>query len=154
MATVQIARGGEVVVDEDNIELVRQYRWYPVSAGLTTYAGACIDGKTAYLHRIIACTPDGMDTDHIDGNGLNNLRSNLRVVSHRMNVARRRTAVGPSGFRGVHITRSKKFSAKIEAEGKRYWLGVYEKAEDAARAYNAKATELFGEYARLNDLEA
>ena len=88
--------------------------------------------------------------DHINHNGLDNRRPNLRLATRSQNAAN----LGPyanntSGYKGVDFNRGK-WRARIREGGVRYFLGYFETAEDAARAYDTKAHELFGEFASLN----
>ena len=96
-------------------------------------------------------------TDHADGNGLNNQRANLRAASasqNAMNIDNRnlsKPAAISSHFKGVHFDRAaKKWYARIAKDGKRIHLGLFREEVDAATAYNFKAYELFGEFARFN----
>jgi hypothetical protein len=88
--------------------------------------------------------------DHRDGNPLNNRWSNLRLSSYSNNVANQsRKQSNTSGFKGVHRDRRRgKWIAQIKKNGRQYWLGRFETAEQAHAAYVAKAHELFGEFAR------
>ena len=96
--------------------------------------------------------PDGMVVDHIDGNSLNNRRSNLRICTPRQNTANRaKTRNGTSRFKGVHFcTRDRKWRAQIGVDGARRFIGDFDDEVEAARAYDRKAAELFGEFAYLN----
>ena len=88
--------------------------------------------------------------DHVNGNGLDNRRENLRISTNSQNLAnRRKNCNNTSGFKGVQPKR-KKYSACVGFQGKKIRLGVYDTPEEAARAYDEKAKELFGEYANLN----
>nr|WP_243767389.1 HNH endonuclease [Paenibacillus agricola] len=104
------------------------------------------------MHRVITDAPKGYFVDHIDGNPLNNQRHNLRLCTNAQNCRNRGAPKGnTSGFKGVTWnTWNGKWQAQIGKDYKRYHAGYFESPSEAARAYNAKATELFGEYARLN----
>jgi hypothetical protein len=104
------------------------------------------------LHRILfrAKTHDPK-IDHKDGNSLNNQKSNLRFASHIQNMANRKKSKGISKYKGVYWNkRNKKWKAQIKSNGKEIYLGVYEEEIDAAIAYDIKAKETWGEFARLN----
>ena len=88
--------------------------------------------------------------DHINQDPLDNRRQNLRLATRSQNAAN----LGPyanntSGYKGVDFNRGK-WRARITQDGVRYFLGTFDTAEDAARAYDQKALELFGEFASLN----
>ena len=106
------------------------------------------------LHRAIMNPIKGMMVDHINGNGLDNRRSNLRICTMSENMMNRsKTKQNSTGYKGVYDTGDSKtnpYSSKIQKNGKVYCLGHYNTPEEAARAYDAKAKELHGEYAQLN----
>lgn len=114
---------------------------------INTKKGSCI-----LMHReilgLIAGSPDG---DHRDGDGLNNRRNNLRVVTKSQNQMNQQKIRGNSRFKGVCWDKSRgKWLATIRFERKSYNLGRFNNESDAACAYDKKAQELFGEFARLN----
>lgn len=103
-----------------------------------------------YLHRLIVQPPPDLLVDHRDGNGLNCCRWNLRIASHSNNSANRINRDLPlSGYRGVDLN-GRRYRARITCEGVEHHLGMYLTAREAAEAYDAKARELFGEFAWLN----
>ena len=89
--------------------------------------------------------------DHIDGNGLNNLRTNLRLATMSENTANaRKHKDNKSGFKGVHWRKDiSKWEAMISKDGKRYWLGVFNSPDEAHKAYCDAALRLYGEFARF-----
>jgi hypothetical protein len=99
---------------------------------------------------ILPTTKAGQFVDHIDRNGLNNQKSNLRHCTHSQNCANRRSK-NSTGFRGVY-SRNNGYEVKIKHQGKMLYLGVYNSIYVAAAAYNQKALELFKEFAILNKL--
>lgn len=108
-------------------------------------------GKTRVLHRFILQPQKGFVVDHIDGDRLNNCRGNLRECTQSQNNANVRKY--KNKYKGVCFNkREQKFKAQIMHEGKYHWLGYFETEEAAARAYNEKAKELFGEFAYLNKI--
>lgn len=104
------------------------------------------------MHKLILGDgPEGHEIDHRDRNGLNNQRSNLRWATkaqQRCNQALRRDS--KTGFKGVNLVRGKYWSATIRANNTTFYLGYFATAEDAARAYDAKARELHGDFAYVN----
>jgi hypothetical protein len=107
---------------------------------------------TLALHRLIMNPPKGMMVDHINGDGLDNRRANLRVCTNAENGRNQRLSKNnKSGYKGVSwFKRDKKWRSKIKHEGKSRCIGLFDCPEKAARAYDAVAKELFGEYANLN----
>jgi hypothetical protein len=104
------------------------------------------------LHRVIMQAREGQLVDHRDGNGLHNWVDNLRLTDCAGNARNRLTNRGSkSGFKGVtlHVATGK-FEAYIKHDGRKHHLGLFEKAEDAARAYDDRAAAVFGEYAKTN----
>lgn len=88
--------------------------------------------------------------DHIDGNGLNNRRSNLRLASHRQNLWNQRMRKdNTAGFKGITAYGTNKWRAQIRSNGKRLHLGTFDTPEEAHEAYCTAARELFGEFARF-----
>ena len=110
---------------------------------------------TLSIHRLIMDAPKGMEVDHINGNPLDNRKSNLRICTRSENERNK----GPlknntSGYKGVtrqsRINKNDKWRAQIRHNSKLIVIGLYEDKEEAARAYDKKAKELHGEYAYLN----
>lgn len=109
------------------------------------------------MHNVILPADNGLEVDHIDHDGLNNRRENLRPGSHTQNSQNRRKPkhAMTSRFKGVHhhSGRSKQFRAGIQVHGKYIDLGLFDREIDAARAYNEAAKKYFGEFAELNETE-
>jgi len=101
------------------------------------------------MHRLIMGNPQGMEVDHINGNGLDNRRCNLRVVTTSQNQANQHARRGRSSFKGVFKQRSR-WRARIHVQQKGINLGSFLTEEEAARAYDAAALHYFGEHACLN----
>ncbi len=122
------------------------------SAGLVTGAARFQGNKVIRMHREIRQTPPDKVCDHVDTIGLNNRRCNLRNCDRRDNVHNlSRSNRGTSCFKGVFWDkRLKKWCAKICCDNKVYRLGCFDSEIDAALAYDRKARELFGAFARLN----
>jgi len=104
------------------------------------------------MHRFIVGCAEGLQVDHIDGNGLNNLRENLRICSNNQNQYNQRPRTnGSSRFKGVSWHKNEKvWQATIKFNGRQTWLGQFNSEERAAMAYNEAARRMFGEFALLN----
>ena len=123
------------------------------------------NSRQVYLHQIVlqsayrhttgdARGSDVLITDHVNGDRLDNRASNLRPATYAQNNANSKRT-NKSGYRGVYWQKtSGKYIASISINGKNHHLGLYEKPEDAARAYNHAAQDAFGDYASLNQLPA
>ena len=101
------------------------------------------------MHREILNSPRGSQVDHINGNGLDNRRQNLRICSFKQNHLNSRPKNG-GRFKGVFITPAGNWTAKIGFNGRLIHLGTFNKIEIAALEYDKAAKILFGEFARLN----
>lgn len=155
MKEIPLTQGMVALVDDDDFDLVSQYKWCARKCRHTYYAVRWIKrpdgtGTQTQLHRAILKTDKSID--HINRNGLDNRRVNLRPATHSQNQANRLQSIkNRSGYKGVHEGAGKnKWQAEICFQNKRFTLGTHMTPEDAARAYDAKARELFGEYARCN----
>lgn len=147
--------GMHAIVNAADLDLIAPFKWFAILSRRTHYAQACErlgNGRqrSILMHRLILGAPAGSLVDHRDGNGLNNRRSNIRLCDHRENGLNR----GPnresaSQYKGVWC-RKNRWKAAIQISGKTIHLGTFATEEDAARAYDAKALELHGEFARLN----
>lgn len=104
------------------------------------------------MHRLILSAPDGWHVDHINGDGLDNRRENLRLVNPQLNQANsRKHKPGTSRFKGVCWSRkANKWRAYVSVDRRQIHIGLYEEEMAAAQAYDLKAKELWGEHAHLN----
>lgn len=156
MRLVQLTRGKYAIIDSEDFSAVECYKWNYSNSGYakTAVPHPTIKGRQSYLymHTLLMSTPKGMHVDHKDGNSLNNQRSNLRLCSHADNMRNSKIPKNnTSGYKGVgFLKRSGRWNACIYFMNKRIHIGNYTNKDDAARAYDTKATELYGEFARLN----
>lgn len=157
MKTIPLTKGQVALVDDSDYNFLSQWKWYASKNGNTYYAQRrkTVNGKklTIKMHRVIMNVSIGVETDHIDRNGLNNQRYNLRTCTRSQNNANRVMKVSNTGYIGVGWNnKNKKFYAGLEYQGKRVYLGSFVLAEDAAKAYNEAVLARRGEFARLNIL--
>lgn len=142
------------LVSDDDAAWALQHNWQAQRANRTWYAKTLIDGRTVKLHRAIAeragLTIDGMQVDHVNGDGLDNQRGNLRVATGRQNMRHQtRKARGCSSrFKGVSWNaKAGRWYACIVVDGRHVNLGLHDSETDAAAAYDAAAREHFGDFA-------
>ena len=127
---------------------VCELSWYAHVKPHTVYVSAKLcAGLQIRLHRAICCAGIGQIVDHIDHDGLNNRRENLRVTDAAGNARNRSSNRGRQMPKGVGLHRSGKYESYIRYQGKKLHLGLYADLESAAARYRAKAAELFGEFA-------
>lgn len=158
MKEIPLTRGYVALVDDGDYPALSRYKWHVVGQGRRLYAARkhIADGvKTSlYMHVAIMQPPDGMQTDHVDGDSFNNQRSNLRNATVQQNNRNRRkfdNETTTSPYKGVSWDKSlKKWRAWIRYDGKRKYLGVHEYEKAAALAYDEAAKKYFGEFAKLN----
>jgi hypothetical protein len=155
VAFVELTRGAVATIDAADIHLVSSNNWCLQLLGGRQYAGHSQRGESRRLvlmHRVIFDAPGGMHIDHIDGDGLNNRRSNLRLASREGNMRNvGKTASNTSGYKGVHWCEgAKKWRCQIRTDGGRISLGLFDTPEAAYEAYRSAAMAHHGEYARLD----
>jgi hypothetical protein len=159
--SILLRDGTTVVVDDDQAPLVARWAWRARESGYVAHRLRRAGGgkRWEYLHRLVVGAEAGSLVDHINGDILDNRRSNLRITDAKGNARnQRRHLRNKSGFKGVDFTddkkRAKAWRATISVDGHKRMLGRYATAEEAARAYDAAARKHFGEFARLNFPEA
>jgi hypothetical protein len=155
---IQLTQGKHAQASRQDYALVSQYKWYWTPCKWHEgYATTYIKGKTIYMHRLILGLAKGYQADHINHNGLDNRRSNLRkVTQHQNNGNLRKPSHNTSGYKGVSFYKSNKtkpWTAYIQNMGKKIHLGYFETAENAAMAYNKAATTQWGKYAYINNIK-
>lgn len=121
----------------------------------TPFYSANSKKKMTLMHRLITNFPKGMEVDHINGNKLDNRRSNLRVCTRSENAKNRRLSKSnKSGYHGVHYAttekRRKRWAASIRVNGKKKYIGRFFTLAEAVMAYNKSALKYHGKFATLN----
>lgn len=147
-----------VQIDDEDFDLVSKYKWR-LSKGKYTYYVIThnkVDNKdtTLYLHRLVFGNSDKNSIDHIDGNGLNNQKNNLRICTYTQNNRNRNSCINSSSkYKGVSwYKKSCKWRASIQVNKKMIHIGYYNSEEDAAEMYNLHAIKYFKEFAKLNNI--
>ena len=166
MKLIPLTRGLFAKVDDDDFEHLNQWKWHAYTDGHTYYAvrhtpiSEDPKRKNIQMHRVIMSTPKDMVVDHINHNGLDNQKHNMRNCSHAQNIYNMKSRKNEtSTYKGVSLyaNRTKKktyyyWEANINFGKKTEFLGLFETEELAALAYNKRAGELFGKFAYLNIL--
>lgn len=151
---IPISQGRETIIEESDYPLIPVARWYARRGRHTWYVTTKINGEWIHMHDIVLPSPSGFVVDHIDGNGLNNRRGNLRIATTSQNQMSRLALEWQkktSKFRGVCWNKGmKKWQAEIQLNQKGIYLGCYADEVEAAKAYDRAARKYFGEFARPN----
>jgi len=163
MKEIQLTQGQIALIDDEDFELVRRYRWYALYNKNTDsfYALANVpnQGRTLSwcdvirMHSLIIETPQGLKTDHKNHNTLDNRRENLRICNDSQSAYNRKMrSDNLTGYKGVTFEKHKKlFRAIISVNGQRISLGRYKTAEQASVAYENAAKALHGEFYYRNN---
>lgn len=151
---IRLTQGKVAVIDERDLEKISAHRWCAHKKRGKWRAIARTGGATLYMHRLIARPPNGRVVDHVDGDGLNNTRENLRICTGSQNLCNRgRQVNNTSGYKGVALHRpSGRWYAWIQYKNTRTCLGCFGDPKDAARAYDRAAIQLHGRFAKTNEM--
>lgn len=155
MPFIKLSRGLRTRVDEEDAYLAR-WKWFALKGRYTYYAARNVtrNGKhtLVLMHRVIANAPKGVEVDHVDHKGLNNTRKNLRFATRSENACNsRKHRDGASGYKGVSWRKDRgRWEASICVNRRSQLIGFFSSRRAAARAYDARAAELHGEFAALN----
>ncbi|MHC4258834.1 MAG: HNH endonuclease [Planctomycetota bacterium] len=155
---IPVGHGKYAIVDADDYERLAKYKWRVCTNGHTFYAyrySSTRGGKKrqrVLMHHQIIDIPEGMVCDHINHNGLNNRKPNLRQATSSQNSCNtRNSGQTTSRYRGVsQDSRPNLWRARIRVNGRELHLGVFDNKVDAAKAYDTAAKEYHGEFAVLN----
>ncbi len=157
--SIMLKTGETVLVDPEDYAYLSQFTWSRHRNNTNIYVRRCMKERRILMHTEILGTPSkGLETDHINGNGLDNRKANLRVCTRMQNQHNRsKTKKGKpsSKYKGVSfIKQHNKWRAAIAINKRIKHLGYFENEIDAAIAYNKAAVEYFKEYANINSLSA
>ena len=157
MTTIALPEGSLALIDDCDLERLSGYHWHEFAPSgkriyVSTEVWSHCKRKRVYMHRIVLAAPDDLQVDHINGDGLDNRRCNLRLATQAENSANRSKTHGRFAYKGLrfHAGRRKPWAAQITQNYKAITIGYYATPAEAAAAYDEKAQELFGEFARLN----
>ena len=157
---IPLTQGYCAIVDDDDYNELSKYKWH-INDRKRLYAVRTVGTKTinskrevskVYMHRQIMKPQGDLVVDHINGNNLDNRKSNMRTCRQRDNTRNCKLSKNnTSGYYGVSPIKNK-WSANIHYLSKKIFLGNYNNIKDAAKAYNKAAKEYFNGYARLNEV--
>lgn len=150
MKEIKLSKGFIALVDDEDFEWLNQWKWSYHSGGYAVRMH--LGHKMLFMHRFIMNVPTTLEIDHINHNGIDNRKCNLRICTtsqnlHNTKIQRNNT----SGYKGVSFNKlTNKWEAYIKINNKKIHLGLFNTSEDAARAYDAKTKNSFGKFALTN----
>lgn len=155
---IRLSQGFVALVDDEDYERLNQFKWFAHKSYNTYYAqrhtGPRSNRHLVHMHREVLPTPTGFTPDHINWNGLDNRKDNLRPATGSQQQWNTRKQLSKnSKYKGVtkaHKSKIHPWVAVLVSKRKHYYLGCFATEEDAARAYDRAAREEFGEFAVLN----
>jgi len=157
---IPLTQGKYAIVDPEDYEELSKYKWFAIRSKRGFYAARSVGTnrhgakqKTVRMHQVILKPPAGKFVDHINHNGLDNRKSNLRICTMQQNSWNMRKHRGncSSKYKGVTWHKSEgKWQTRITCNGKSFSIGYFDDEKAAAMAYDKKAKGLFGEYGSLN----
>jgi HNH endonuclease/AP2 domain len=157
MKYIKLTKGKRTVVDDEDYEWLNKMKWYLMTDNYAVRRTlVSVDGlprKIIWMHRLIINCPEKMQTDHVNGNGLDNRKENLRICTHQENSMNQKTQKRnkTSKYKGVYKRSDcNRWCASVVKDQKYFYLGLFKTENEAVKAYNNEAKKLFGEFAKLN----
>lgn len=153
MKLINLTQGKQAIVDEEAYHDLSKFKWMFISGYAARNMRFGDKRKTQYMHRVINKTPNNMETDHVNGNTLDNRIENLRTCTHKQNMWNSKMQRNnTSGFKGVSFhKKTKKWQATLGVNGGLVYLGLFGKQREAALAYNYAVKKYFKDFAKLNN---
>ena len=159
MREITLSQNMVALVDDEDYDFLNQRKWFARRTANEKYYASRNErdavtkkDKTILMHRLIMNAMDYTEVDHWDNNGLNNQKNNLRFATESQNgINRPKQSNNSSGYKGVYWNKqAQKWMVRIQINKKNHFVGLFSDLIIAARAYDKKAAELFGEFAKLN----
>ena len=150
MIKIPLTKGKEAIIDNESLRLVGNFKW--MFARYPSRRGGKLSDKTIHMHQILMWCPNKYEVDHINGDKLDNRLCNLRIATHQQNIFNKPpTKQNKSGYKGVSWDKRRgKWVTSVFISGKEVYKKRFLSKKEAAKAYDKKAKELFGEFAYLN----
>lgn len=153
MKQIPLSNGKYALVDDEDYPALSQYKWYFHHEGYAVRSfrkGTRI--KQISMHRFLTNPPKGRQVDHINGNRLDNRRTNLRICTSKENGRNRTKRLGSSSsYKGVYRHRRwDRWDVAVGSGKTRIWLGGFNNEHHAALVYDLWAVDLYGEFAKTN----
>lgn len=156
MKKIKLTQSKFTLVDDEDYEYLNGFKWYAAKFENYYYAirnisDLCGNQRSIRMHRVITDNPEGLVIDHINGDGLDNRKCNLRICTGTQNVRNQKAKGGTSKYKGVYFNRKhKKFHSRITVNNLKIHLGSFENEEEAAKAYDKAALFYHKEFAKTN----
>jgi hypothetical protein len=151
MREIPLTKGKVAIVDDEDFDYLTQWKWFYTNGYAARRFGPKKKRKIIYMHSFLTNPGDGLFTDHINRNKLDNRKQNLRSCTRAQNSYNRKAGKNNiSGYKGVHLKKDGYFQANISINKKLLYLGRYKTAEAAAHAYDEMAKIIAGSFAYLN----
>jgi hypothetical protein len=155
---IPLTQGKFAIVDPEDYDRLAKHKWQASRFPRSDYATRFVTigyrrQKHIQMHRVIMNVRPGQFIDHINHNGLDNRKTNLRLATRAQNSWNKRKQRGnhSSKFKGVSwFIREKNWQARIQSNGTKFFLGSFKKEIDAAKAYDNAAKKYYGDFASLN----
>ena len=157
MKVIKLTKGLQAIVSDLDYSYLNKFKWCVSYSGKTiAYAVRRVNKRNVSMQNFLLNPAKNYIVDHINGDTLDNRRKNLRICNRRQNNQNRNVQKNKKNckYKGVYWDQSnKKYKTFITSEGKDYWIGRFKSEKEAALAYNKKAVELFGKFAKLNKVD-
>lgn len=145
---IPLGHGQFAIVDDEDYEKVCRYKWHTMSGSKNPN---CYAVTKVRMHRLVIDAPMGYMVDHINGDTLDNRKANLRLCTNSQNQQNTGSRGGSSKYKGVSLLKNRgKWMATFQFDGKKYYCGMWDSEEDAARAVDKKRGEVCGDFASKN----